>query len=323
VSSPHIPDGYSPTLDSPGGQFEFLPVTVVSEGVVLKGVLRVGLKLGLEVGTGGIASALDKTPFNFEAGIVAEVFANVAEFITNVTGPTLSSKPKDNKSPCSLSVIEQYQFALGAAAGATVAVGFQTWGPVASESTPLFYTTLSSACAMQKSPPPVSRADTVSPTAPTSGGTGLTPRQAIPTAPTSPARPTAALSTFASKTTLHFTAQSCKSSGLINCPASLQVSSTYKTIVTLTTAVPSGVKPTFPLTKVTSVESPVPFGTGMHKMVESTGAPTSFVPSPTGAVGDIKTWLEGTTGTLGNKVLLGLVVGLGVPVLIGIVAGAV
>jgi len=263
----------------------------------------VGLKLGLEVDTGGIASALDNTPFNIEAGIVAEVFANVAEFITNVTGPALSSKPDSNSTPCGLSVVEQYQFAVGAAAGATVAVGFQTWGPLASESTPLFYTTLASACALRKPTSPVS------PTVPLT--TTLKPRQA--------AAPTAALTTVTTKTTLHFTAQSCKSSGLINCPASLHVSSTYQSVVTLTTAVPSGVKPTFPLTRYASVESPVPFGAGAHKMVESTGVPTSFVPRPTGGVEDIKGWLEGQTGTLGNKVLLGLVVGLGVPVLIGAV----
>ncbi|KAK0641866.1 hypothetical protein B0T16DRAFT_334069 [Cercophora newfieldiana] len=304
-------------VDFPGGQFEFLPVTIVSEGVVLKGVLRVGLKIGLEVDTNGIASILT-SPFDISAGVVAEVFANVAELITNVSGPALSSQPKPENTPCDLSVVEEYQFALGVAAGATVAVGFQTWGPVASESTPLFYTTLASACALRKPTAPVA------PTGPTLSGSPTTmtapalgARQAVPTPPRGP------LTTVTTSTTLVFTAQSCKSSGLINCPASLQVSSTYKSTLTHITAVPSGVKPEIPLTKFSSVESAVPFGTGVHKMVESSGVPTSYVPGPTDVVGEIGSWLDGSTGTLGNKVLLGLVVGLGVPVLIGILAAVV
>ncbi|KAK3339867.1 hypothetical protein B0T25DRAFT_523544 [Lasiosphaeria hispida] len=299
----------------PGGQFEFLPVSIVSPGVVLKGILRVGLKLGLELDTGGIAPILDNTPFNIKAGIVAEVFANVAEFITNVTGPApapKNSKPATN--PCDLNVIEAYQFALGAAAGATVAVGFQTWGPIASESTPLFYTTLASACAIRKPLPPTAPPAPPGPTTPsltraattTSGGGGLFGRQA-------------SLTTTTTTTTVVFTGESCKSSGLINCPASLQVSSTYKSTMTLITALPLGAEPTFPITRVASVESPVAFGGGVREMVSSSGVPTSFVPGPTGAAGAVKGWLEGSTGGLGNKVLLGLVVGLGVPLLAGIV----
>ncbi|KAK0715929.1 hypothetical protein B0H67DRAFT_489159, partial [Lasiosphaeris hirsuta] len=300
----------------PGGQFEFLPVSIVSSGVVLKGILRVGLKLGLELDAGGIAPVLDNTIFNMEAGIVAEVFANVAEFMTNVTGPAPApdnSKPATN--PCDLNVVEAYQFALGAAAGATVAVGFQTWGPIASESTPLFYTTLASGCAVRKPLPPTAPPAPPGPTTPSptsaatstsGGGGGLFGRQP-------------SLTTTTITTTVIFTGESCKSSGLINCPASLQVSSTYKSTMTLITALPSGAKPTFPITKVASVESPVAFGSAVQKMVSSSGVPTSFVPGPTGAAKVVKGWLEGSTGALGNKVLLGLVVGLGVPLLAGIV----
>ena len=296
--------------NSPGGQFEFLPVSIVSEGAVLKGVLRVGLKLGLELDTGGIASTLNKTPFNVEAGIVAEVFANVAEFITNVTGPALSNKNANkNADPCDLNVIEAYQFALGVAAGATVAVGFQTWGPIASESTPLFYTTLASACAIRKPVTPTGPTGPVSPTAP---AVLLPARQAA-----SP------LTTKTTTTTLIFTGQSCQSSGLINCPASLQVTSTYRSVLTLITAVPSGVKATFPVTRVASVEGVVPFGEGVKKMVSSSGVPTSYVPGPTGVAGDVKAWLEGSTGRLSNKAVLGIVVGLGVPLLVVVVAGVV
>lgn len=293
--------------------------------MVLKGVLRIALKVGLELDTGGIAPALNKTPFNIEAGIVAEVFANVAEFITNVTGSGLSSKSSkpesSDPSSCNLAVIQEYQFALGAGAGATVAVGFQTWGPMPTTSTPIFYTTLASACAIRKPTPGIPAP--LAPTAPSSSSSAgllnnIFNRQATPS-PT----PTAPLTTTTLTTTLLFTGQSCKSSGLINCPASLQISSTYLSSLTLITSIPRGVKATFPVTRFSSVpvESAVPFGDGAKKMISSTGVPTSFVPGPTGVVDDVKGWLEGSTGGLGNKVLLGVVVGLGVPVLVGVVAG--
>ena len=53
---------------SNGGQFEFLPVTIISGHVALKAVLRVGMHAGFESGTaliagtlGKVASALDPT----------------------------------------------------------------------------------------------------------------------------------------------------------------------------------------------------------------------------------------------------------------------
>ena len=323
---------------------------------------------------------LESTPFSFGAGVVAEVFANVAEFTTNVTGPALSTNQNSNSNGgrCDLEVVQGYQFALGAAAGATVAIGFNTWGPMPATTVPIFYTTLASACAARKpsSPPTVlaavpsttdepetktttakattratttttarissstttrkssSSSSTAKTTAKTTSTTAkTTTAKTTSTARTTqendrrqnqntqPATRTTAAGTGLRTTTLLstkvFTAQTCLSTGLINCPASLQASSTYKSVMTLITVLAAGApSPTFPETKFASVLNTVTFGSAAQKMVSTSGSPTSFVPGATDAAGSNGNWLEGNSGGVSNKIILGVSVGVGALVLL-------
>ncbi|CAO2647520.1 Nn.00g084420.m01.CDS01 [Neocucurbitaria sp. VM-36] len=67
-----------------GAQFEFLPVTVESDGVVISAVLRIGAHCGIEV-TSPETQRFPKPGFTVAAGIEVAVVAHVAEFNTNVT----------------------------------------------------------------------------------------------------------------------------------------------------------------------------------------------------------------------------------------------
>ncbi|KAI8412469.1 hypothetical protein FOFC_05726 [Fusarium oxysporum] len=131
-------------LNRNGGDFEFLPVTLESAGVVFKAVLRVGVKAGFEIASPEVSIA-GKTIVHVGGGVEVGVFANIAELITNVTLST------DEDNDCSLRVEEVYQLAVGAAAGASVAIDDITWGPMPETEIPVFYTTLGHACASQRS----------------------------------------------------------------------------------------------------------------------------------------------------------------------------
>ncbi|KAG8665015.1 uncharacterized protein FPOAC1_012993 [Fusarium poae] len=127
-----------------GGEFEFLPVSVESAGVVFKAVLRVGIQAGFEISSSDVSIA-GKDIFRIGAGIETGVYANIAELITNVTLST------DGDDQCGIRVAEAYQFAVGATAGASIAIEDITWGPAVETEVPIFYTTLAQACAMQRS----------------------------------------------------------------------------------------------------------------------------------------------------------------------------
>lgn len=51
-------------------------------------------------------------------------------------------------------------------------------------------------------------------------------------------------------------------------------------------------------------------------MESSSGSPTSFVPEPTDVIGEVKHWLDDNTGSIRNKLLVGLVLGLGIAALL-------
>jgi hypothetical protein len=60
---------------SNGGQFEFLPVTVISGHVALKAVLRVGMHAGFESGTaliGGFLGTINKGDFTGKSDRLVE-----------------------------------------------------------------------------------------------------------------------------------------------------------------------------------------------------------------------------------------------------------
>ena len=124
-------------------------------------------------------------------------------------------------------------------------------------------------------------------------------------------------------TTVKLVGQTCKSSGLVNCPASLQGTTTEETVLTLVTEVPDGEEPTFPATTFDSVTSTVAFGNSAHKIIAASGSPTSFVPEATAAdsSGKGSDALSGETRGVSNKVIIGVSVGIGIPVLIAIGVG--
>ncbi|KAF1962644.1 hypothetical protein CC80DRAFT_95356 [Byssothecium circinans] len=296
-------------IEFKGAQFEFLPVTVESAGVVLKAVLRIGIHAG-------IAITAPSTPelqiFNasiganeIKGGIEVGVFAHIAEFITNVT-----AAPGDKE--CQLKVVQDYQLALGAAAGASVALGEQTWGPVAATEIPIFNTQMASICAVQgKKTAPATV--TASPTS------------------TSKGKRQQDMTTRITETKITHTGVQCISSiAAGNCPMSLQQTTKSVETRTLTASAPRGTTPTFPPSVSDTVTSTVAFGKNVVKMSATSGSPTSYVPPPpTNSAGggrggeDVKAALEGEVGGVKKKVVVGVSVGLGIPLIVGIVAAVV
>ncbi|KAL2128585.1 hypothetical protein VTI74DRAFT_8998 [Chaetomium olivicolor] len=307
-----------------GGKFEFLPVTIVSGSVALKAVLRVGMHAGFEVSTGALSQAADLLkPFhldddlNFSMGVEFGVFAHVAEFLTNITGGTQLAEQEKG---CGIKIVEEYTLALGAMAGATLAFREHTWGPQPNTTIPIFYTTLADVCAVRVD------AKTTPPASPTTATT-LARRQVDPN-----------LTTTVISTTALLTAIGCASPNMVVCPASLQTTTIQTTTKTMTTAVSRGVTPTFPESTALTVASTIPFGRKVNKLDATSGTPTSYVPPPPttstssaadgkktdgGIIDDIGEVINGSTGGVSNKLIIGLSVGLGVPVLALLIGGLI
>ncbi|KAK8075917.1 hypothetical protein PG994_003189 [Apiospora phragmitis] len=290
-----------------GGKFEFLPVTVQSAGGVLKAVLRLGAHAGIKMATPktGIPG------LEASAGIEVGVFAHVAEFVTNITAAGATTPKRNNHSgeddDCVLRVKESYQLAIGAAAGATVAIAGEKWGPVPQTVVPIFYTTLADACATShaadaQSTTTVAFVPTIAPRQQTDGG-GKS--ESIKTTTT----------TLTTKDV--FTGVACQSTALVNCPASLQQTTVTTSTRTLVTAVPSGVEATFPPTTQDSVPTTVEFGSRAKKLYETAGSPTSFVPGPTSAVDKV----VDAVGGVDKRVIIGVSVGVGSFVIIAVATG--
>jgi hypothetical protein len=109
------------------------------------------------------------------------------------------------------------------------------------------------------------------------------------------------------------TATQCASSGLLNCPASLQLVREY-----IATETP---RP--------SIVQTVDFGEGAGSLQASSGAPKSYIPPPPKATGssDTDDGRDGDNSAEGGSskepdlgLIIGLSVGLGVPALVGILA---
>ncbi|RKL33536.1 hypothetical protein BFJ72_g10052 [Fusarium proliferatum] len=286
-----------------GGDFEFLPVTLESAGVVFKAVLRVGVKAGFEIASPEVSIA-GKTIFNVGGGVEVGVFANIAELITNVTLST------DDDDECSLRVEEVYQIAVGAAAGASVAIDDITWGPVPETEIPVFYTTLGHACASQRSSD-ASLSVTTSPALEVKGKRD----------------DEAEMETTTISTKATFVVVACQSEGLVNCPMSLQTTSKYTTTRTHVIVIPTNSDADFPEPVSHTVTSLIPFGYDAKKLVAMSGAPSSYVPPTTtpsakenGKNDDSDGTSNETSGGVSNSVIIGLSVGLGVPFLLGGVA---
>jgi hypothetical protein len=226
---------------------------------------------------------------------------DIAQFKTNVT-----AAPATNGNICELRVIEEYVLALGANVGATLGIGTHTWGPVLETNIPIYYTTLADACAASKTSSAVLGATTTGP--------AISARQDVETTTTI--------------TEVTYTATQCLSTGLVNCPASLQTTSKNKVTKTLTATLTSGAEPVF--TAVNTVVNAIAFGTNIREMSATSGSPVSYIPQPTqtdgnggGSGGGNSNDFKGETGGVSNKVIIGVSVGIGVPVLIAVIAGLV
>jgi hypothetical protein len=255
---------------------------------VLTALLRVGVKAGFELSTP--TETVDGYLLDFSTGLEAGVWADVAQFITNVT-----AAPAGSGSICELRVVEEYSMLLGANAGATLAIGEHTWGPTPNTQIPIWYTTMKDVCAVT--------------------GSATAAASAAATAATITARGDLTTTTISTKVT--YTATVCLSTGLVNCPVSLQSTSRNTVTKTLVTAVPSGSEATFPATIQNTVVSNIAFGTNIQGISATSGSPVSYIPTPSSGSSTI---INGETGGVSNKVVIGVSVGVGVPVLITIVA---
>ncbi|KAI8654611.1 hypothetical protein NCS57_01207700 [Fusarium keratoplasticum] len=280
-----------------GGEFEFLPVTVESAGVVFKAILCVGVQVGFEVGSNDL-TILGKGVAKVGAGVEMGLYANIAEFITNVT---LSMDEDDD---CRLHVEEGYQLAVGLAGGASVAIQNATWGPVLETETPIFYTTLAEVCAIQRSRSTPSAAEAIITSAALEARDEDEDQSSMET------------TTISTKET--FVVVACLED-LTNCPVSLQKTSKYTTTRTHVTVIPTDSEAKFPDSVRNTVASVIPFGDGANKLAATSGAPKSFVPSSTetGAPDDDVGISNQNTGGVSNSVIIGVSVGLGVPLLLG------
>lgn len=227
---------------------------------------------------------------SYSAGVSAEVFAYVADFLVGV-----QASSEGNEEGCELAALAEYTVAVGAAAGATVAVGAYSWGPSPNTTVPIWYTTLASTCAERKSATDTSR---------------ITDRAQIQNRDN--------LITTSVTSEESYTIVRCMSSGLANCPANLQSTTSYESTVTSIVTIESGIEPTFPIKTFASVTSAIPFGSNVKKLYSTTGVPTPYTPSSTSS---LENTLEATAHKTNKKLMIGLSVGLGVPFLILLILG--
>ncbi|EED13272.1 conserved hypothetical protein [Talaromyces stipitatus ATCC 10500] len=286
----------------PGGAYEFLPITIGGEGSI-QALLSLKASLGVEVDTPKPTSDFD---FEFNAGIETDVFAYVADFLMQVNGSSTT-----DSGDCELVAVAEYTYAVGAAAGATVAVDKSfSWGPSPNTTVPIWYTTLASICAATKT----------STSAPASL---ITPRAELNQPGDS------SLTTTTSTTTYQIV--NCMSSGMINCPINLQNTTTYQAVVTSALSIESGSVVTLPTTGVSALATGIPFGSKSYKLQAVSGTPISYVPPPPSSTsattsstsisspGGVGSGLLGVDKN--NKLIIGLSVGLGVPFLAALLIG--
>lgn len=278
-----------------------MPVNVESAGAVFTATLRVGVHAGFNLHTpdSDLTTLFNTSIPSVAGGIEVGVFANIAEFTTNLT-------VQPEAEHCDIGVVQSYQFALGAAAGATIAIETHTWGPVAQTSVPIWYTELDAACATRSRP-------TATPTSNVSTTARAERRQAMMTVTTT--------------SIVTYTGVNCLSTGIVNCPASLQNTSQSTATTTLTTVVPfgsDGSDITFSPSVQSTVSTTVAFGVNAVSLSATTGSPISYIPPPPTSTGkNITSIVTGivhheVTGT-DKKIIIGVCVGVGTPILLVII----
>ncbi|KAK4460653.1 hypothetical protein QBC42DRAFT_162696, partial [Cladorrhinum samala] len=263
-----------------GGQFELLPIVVQPGNVVLRAALRVGMHVGFDMSPDGLEDVIS-------AGIRAGVFVNVADYVANVT--SAAEEAGGGPKGCDLKVLEQYTLGVAAAAGATFALAGNTWGFEPSTVLAVRTTSLSEKCA----------------------STSVPTRSVTSSRPSRDKRQRATLTTATSKTVVTHLAVLCSSVGLVSCPASLRTTLREEETRILTATFPKGQRPTFSDDEASGSNSATgttaAFGSFAHELSAATGAPETFISEEKG------------NGSSSNKLVVGLLVGLGLPTLIGLV----
>ncbi|KAL4995585.1 hypothetical protein BDV10DRAFT_202878 [Aspergillus recurvatus] len=284
------------SITMPGGRMEFLPVTIEGHGS-LQALLQLEASVGFEIASPD--SVLAEIA-SFSAGVGAEVFAYVADFL--VQADASSSDDAD----CAVEVLAEYTLAVGAAAGATVAIAEYEWGPAPSTTVPVFYTTLASICAGSK----------------TSSST-TTPIPTLEGRDNDREKTTTTVST-----TLTHTMVTCASKGLVNCPVRLQSTTSVESAMTTVLTVGPNVDATFPVNTFTTLTGAISFGDNVRSFGATSGTPASYVPpqatsSQTGGAGsdgdESVDSAEDSNNSNKTKLIIGLSVGLGVPAVIALV----
>ncbi|KAL1845806.1 hypothetical protein Daus18300_014435 [Diaporthe australafricana] len=288
------------------GSFEFLPVTIGISGVVFDATLRLGVTAGLNM-----SQDLGHDLIKLAAGSSATVYTDLARFTTNITAPeSLELGTRDDG--CRIPVIESYEFGLGAMAGAFVQFGEEKWGPTPNTSVQIYYTTLSSACAID----------------PASATAAVEARQTAPALLAGRADLTAAQMT----SVVTITDIVCQSAGMKNCPASLQTTVQVTTTSTAIVSVAEGEEPVFPATATTGkVAAVTAFGEAVQKLKGSSGSPVSYVPpvatdgsdngdGVSGIIDGAKDEYKGMSEEA-KRLTIGLSAGLGGAFLVAVAAG--
>jgi hypothetical protein len=272
---------------------EFLPVTIEGHGS-LQALLLLEASVGFEIAT---PDSILAEIASFSAGIGAEAFAYVADLLVQADAST------SDDADCAVEVVAEYTLAVGAAAGATVAVAEYEWGPAPSTTVPIFYTTLASTCAGSK---------TSSPT--------TTP---VPT-PEKRANDLEKTTTTVS-TTSTYTMVSCSSKGLVNCPARLQSTTSVERALTTVLTVGPNVEATFPVDTFTTLDGAISFGNNVRSFGALSGTPVSYIPpqatsSETGGAENVGS-VEDRDNSNKTPLIIGLSVGLGAPAVIALAFG--
>ncbi|EFX02633.1 hypothetical protein CMQ_2562 [Grosmannia clavigera kw1407] len=297
-----------------GGSFEFLPISTNAEATI-NAVLRVGVHAGLFLDIDPIKS-LDL--FHFAAGVDSVLFADVANITTSIAASSNHSAADDlgvDLVDCVLTAEEIYEFAIGAGAGASLVIADNSWGIGPTTVLPVWYTTVAQ-CATS-----------------TSNGTALTSASATATPAPAVRRADDSSVTSTIRTTFTFSAVGCRSAGIINCPASLQTTTVTKSESTMVTVVSSGAEASWPPLTATTVKA-VSFGHGAKSIqLSASGTPSSFVPTTTakatatgssGSDGDtLSNDHHGGLTTTQKNIVIGVTVGVGVPLLAGILVGII
>ncbi|CBF75982.1 hypothetical protein AN3520.2 [Aspergillus nidulans FGSC A4] len=280
-------------ISMPGGRMEFLPVVIEGHGS-LQALLLLEASVGFEIAS---PNSILADIASFSAGIGAEVFAYVGDFLVQADAST------SDDADCAVEVVAEYTLAVGAAAGATVAVAEYEWGPAPSTTVPIFYTTLASICAGSK---------TSSPT--------TTPVSTLEERDNDLEKTTTTVST-----TSTYTMVSCSSKGLVNCPVRLQSTTSVERALTTVLTVGPNMEATFPVDTFTTLEGAISFGNNVRTFGALSGTPVSYVPpQPTSSeTGSAESVGSADDGGNSNKtqLIIGLSVGLGVPAVIAIAIG--